>query len=144
MKKFILFFVTIVLFSAMFSGCFLFDDRNFDELAIGERFGGNRDGCAYKLNDSVLLLKDFHDDVNDLVGIVDFDNHYEDTINGAETLLEGKFQECYCDNHYIILVTVNSKDIVTIECDNNYKYQYYDDLSDIPIQLTELTHISFR
>lgn len=47
------------------------------------------------------------------------------------------------DNHYIILFLDSNEKIIVINCDD-FSYQYYKELSNIPISLNELTLIDFQ
>lgn len=144
MKRSIIALLITFAFSIFLSGCISSNNNeDYYKLAIGERFWENRDGCVYKLNDYTLLQKSFSDKENDFIKRIDAENTDEDIVNGSETLIEDKFKKCYCNNHYIILFLDSNEKIIVINCDD-FSYQYYKELSNIPVSLNELTLIDFQ
>ena len=66
----------------------------------------------------------------------------EDVLNGSKELLADKIKDCYSSNDYVIMELLNNDTIITVDCNNNFKYSKFDNLKSAGIDYSKFNHIS--
>lgn len=90
------------------------DYESYKNLKVGEHFSVNRDGYAVKINDTLLVW---------------------------HNLADGE-KDCYSSNDYVIMELLNNDTIITVDCNNNFKYSKFDNLKSTGIDCSKFNHIS--
>lgn len=66
----------------------------------------------------------------------------EDVLNGSKELLADKIKDCYSSNDYVIMELLNNDTIITVDCNNNFKYSKFGNLKSTGIDYSKFNHIS--
>ena len=125
------------------------DYESYKNLKVGEHFSVNRDGYAVKINDTLLVWHNLADGEKDCVKVIDKNMvdasgmiEGEDVLNGSKELLADKIKNCYSSNDYVIMELLNNDTIITVDCNNNFKYSKFDNLKSTGIDYSKFNHIS--
>lgn len=150
-KKVVCTIVSTLCILFLLSACnALIDDyESYKNLKVGEHFSVNRDGYAVKINDTLLVWHNLADGEKDCVKVIDKNMvdssgmiEGEDVLNGSKELLADKIKNCYSSNDYVIMELLNNDTIITVDCNNNFKYSKFDNLKSTGIDYSKFNHIS--